>query len=219
MHSGLYPLEFLDKQAISHKLTPSERVIFQLLYGRERHSKEQVMKMCHITTAKFQKRMGSIYRKFGVEGNTRGKRDALDSKLLALYNAELGLSGDRSESSNLTVDAIWKQLEPRIEMLIAKQLTVGEYPQLLSRDLVEFIDSNPEKFICDLRDSLRDDEISSHRAIRMLSEALPVWTDSFSVKIPYSEDKIIEAILNALLMLVEKHAGQRREELDSQDIC
>ena len=113
MQPKLYTNKFLRKEAILHGLTQTETSTFMLLYG-ERFSKGQVMEAHCLTEQKFQKRMSNIYQKFGLKGKTRGKFTELDSKLLRALSGDPTESSYQSGKSDLILDDIWQQLEPRI---------------------------------------------------------------------------------------------------------
>lgn len=97
MQVGLYPLDFLQKQAIVNGLTQSESLVFQLVYGSDRLSRQKVQRVLNISAAHLQKRMGRIYAKFGINGKHRGKFETLDRQLLKLFIEETDKSHEVAE--------------------------------------------------------------------------------------------------------------------------
>lgn len=218
MQQGLYPIDFLQRKAIQHELTESEKLLFQLSYGNDRHAKEQIRKILNISDSTFQNRMGSIYDKFKIEKKGRGKFEVLDRKLLKLFLAESDASGNGSENSSLGIDEIWDQLEPRIVKLLTERVMVEEYRKPVLNDLEMIINSDPAEFICKLKASLHNGSSSPNAVTNTLSDVLPVWTDSVAVNSPHSVHKVVEDLLNSMLMLVDSSVDKTCEELDGKDI-
>ena len=103
--------------------------------------------------------------------------------------------------------------------LISNSLKNADPQKGIAPDIEDLINANPEKYLNGLRDKLREDAMSAQDIAMQLSVALPVWTDSFAVKSPYSEAQIIEAILNALGGLIDSLKSETSNELDSQGHC
>ncbi|BAZ04943.1 ATP-binding protein [Calothrix sp. NIES-3974] len=144
----MFPHSFLSQIAQDHELSPEQEEVFIMRFGDDQSYEEIAQKLGTSADACL-KRMGQVYKKLNVSGNSRGKenrlRISLNKKLAQLENAVNHTNyGEKVTSKTNSVPNPFSQItKPQIyQNLPAREYTlfVGR-TQEISR-LMELLDHN-----------------------------------------------------------------------------
>ena len=72
----MFSREFLTQIAHQHQLSPDQERVFLLRFAEDQDY-EDIAEQVETSKGACLKRMGQVYKKFGIEGGTRGKESEL----------------------------------------------------------------------------------------------------------------------------------------------
>ncbi len=141
----MFPIDFLTEMAHKHELSQEQEEVFLMRMGNGQ-SYEQIAFDLGTSADACLKRMGQVYKKFNVSGNSRGKENRLRILLSSQCEQSKANKQDNSELSEMEqqTEVISISEENKISA-IAQNLPTREYTAFVGRDrevarLIELLD-------------------------------------------------------------------------------
>lgn len=133
----MFPAKFLSQIAREHGLSPQQEQVF-LMRFEERKTYEEIAKELATSADACLKRMGLVYKKLGIDGNSRGKENKLRIFLIERFeNWQQAQTAKESayeqEESNRVSQPTTQQQSPEKNQ-IYQNLPAREYTAFIGRD-------------------------------------------------------------------------------------
>ena len=210
MTQQYFSKEFLCLASLKKELTGDEQDVLMCRLADELDIKETI-RILHISEATLQGRMKSIYKKFEIAGDGRGKFPRLRRILCEIFEEykQSSMSSDvtsdtQSVSEADRIDILERDLEALKEVIkqdmssilqTVKNLEDRQSQECIDETIIEI--SNPIEFMSGLSAQLIDRQDSADSIIRQFSAALPILIKKRALESHHRESDIAVELIDA----------------------